>query len=260
MRARPGHCSVAVAAAFAFATATSPSRVPRLRRLQPCSYERGAEHGLCEPVAPGEWNLALAPARVPCGLQPTRPGGYDEKEMNASEIIQSVVVPDLRIIHYPDPRLRDACVPVDAVDERVRDLVERMFELMFEHRGVGLAAPQVGLNVRLFVASPSFDPADRCVYINPRIVGGEGKQEEEEGCLSLPGIYCKIKRFQTVTIEAADPEGRRFEETCSDFHARIVQHENDHLDGMLLTDRMSPVAKMGNRKLLKGLEDEFAAV
>lgn len=167
-------------------------------------------------------------------------------------------VESLRIVYYPDPRLMEVCAPLDAADPNLPALVKRMAELMFQARGVGLAAPQVGLPVRLFLASPSFTPEDLHVYINPRIVETAGTQDGEEGCLSFPSIYCKVRRYETVTIEATGLDGQRFAQTCTDLHARICQHENDHLDGRLLVDRMSAVAKLANRKALRSLEEEFA--
>ncbi len=165
----------------------------------------------------------------------------------------------LVIVKYPDPRLKQMCVPLTAVDESVRAVLARMFELMFEARGVGLAAPQVGLAVRLFVASPTFDPSDRRVYVNPEIIAADGVQDSEEGCLSFPGINCRIKRKRIVTVRALDAEGNVFEETGEDLAARIYQHEIDHLDGRLLVDRMGTVARLANRRILRELEDDFAA-
>lgn len=178
--------------------------------------------------------------------------------MNGNERIRQVAPADLQVIHYPDPRLREICVEVEEVDDSVRALAERMCELMLDSRGVGLAAPQVGITVRLFVASPEFTPEDCHVYINPRILESEGSEDGEEGCLSFPGISCKVKRSRRVVIEATDLSGQTFRDDVKDLHARICQHESDHLDGRLLVDRMSPVAKLGNRRALKELEAAFA--
>jgi len=164
----------------------------------------------------------------------------------------------LRVIHYPDPRLRAVCQDVRIDEQAIRSLADRMFELMDQARGVGLAAPQVGLGLRLFTASPASAPSERAVYVNPRIVAVEGQQEDEEGCLSFPGINCKIKRAAVVTIRALDAAGKPFEQTGQDMLARIFQHEIDHLDGMLLVDRMGSVAKLANRRTLKELEEVFA--
>jgi len=175
-----------------------------------------------------------------------------------AKIIQADVQ-SLGIVEYPDPRLEETCAPVDAVDDSVRALAERMLELMFASRGVGLAAPQVGVTVRLFVASPTFEPTDRRVYVNPQIIALDGTQLGDEGCLSFPGVSCKIKRANTATIRALGLDGEPFEETGEELTARIFQHECDHLDGRLLVDRMGSVAKLANRRALRELEEKYAA-
>jgi len=177
--------------------------------------------------------------------------------MDSSEKIKLADLSTLAVVKYPDPRLKEVCTPIEAIDEPLVMLVHKMWEVMLESRGVGLAAPQVGVTVRLFAASPSFSPDDLQVYINPKIVEASGTLEEEEGCLSFPQIYAKVKRSATVTVEAADLEGNIFQETCCDLHARIIQHELDHLDGRLLVDRMGTVAKLANRRGLKELEAQF---
>jgi peptide deformylase len=176
-----------------------------------------------------------------------------------NEKIKQADLAGLRIIRYPDPRLTVVCTPVEAVDDSVRALIDRMFELMFDARGVGLAAPQVGVAVRLFVASATFDPAERGVYINPEIIAAEGAQDGDEGCLSFPGITCRVKRKKIATIRALGRDGNPFEQTGEDLLARIFQHESDHLEGKLLVDRMGSVAKLGNRRLLRELEEGYAA-
>jgi peptide deformylase len=179
--------------------------------------------------------------------------------METNRRIRQADVAGLTVIRYPDPRLKEVCAAVDdAADPSVRELVEKMFQLMFESRGVGLAAPQVGIPVRLFIASPTFDHDDRRVYVNPRILSAEGNQLGDEGCLSFPNVACKIKRHNVVTVEATDLSGRRFEETGEELAARIFEHETDHLDGVLLVDRMGSVARLANRRVLKELEEQFA--
>ena len=179
--------------------------------------------------------------------------------MDSKEKIRSANLQSLEIIRYPDPRLREVCTPIEGVDDELGALIEQMFALLFESCGVGLAASQVGVTVRLFIASPTCEPDNRHVYINPRIISTDGTQNTEEGCLSFPAIFCNIKRAQTVTVEATDINGQRFQQTCDDLHSRIIQHENDHIDGRLLVDRMGSVAKLSNRKSLQALEEQFAA-
>ncbi len=183
------------------------------------------------------------------------------ERMTGNEKISSADPASLRMIYYPDPRLKEVCSQVpDPADPAVQDLVERMFALMFKARGVGLAAPQVGVTVRLFVASPTAEPDNRHLYINPEIVSAEGAREDDEGCLSFPGIFCKVKRHEAVTIRAQGLDGEWFEQTGRDLHARILEHETDHLDGRLLVDRMGSVARLSNRKALQALQERYAEV
>jgi peptide deformylase len=178
--------------------------------------------------------------------------------MNAREKIQAVDLTDLHVIHYPDPRLKEVCTPIDEIDATVAALAQRMSELMFAANGVGLAAAQVGVTVCLFIASPTFDKDDLHVYINPNIVEKSGAVNDEEGCLSFPNIFCKVKRAAKVTVEAIGLDGQPFTQTVEGLHARIIQHENDHLDGILLADRMGSVAKLAKRHALQSLEQEYA--
>ncbi|HAI14754.1 MAG TPA: peptide deformylase [Phycisphaerales bacterium] len=161
----------------------------------------------------------------------------------------------LTIVHHPHPVLRKVAQPVESVTPEVQAICTRMLELMHEAPGVGLAAPQVGLELRLFVANATGDPQDDMVFINPLItVEGKATEDMEEGCLSLPGINASIRRPKAVTIEATDIKGNRFKATSDDLPARIWQHENDHLDGVMIIDKMSPIDKMANRKALKEME------
>jgi peptide deformylase len=166
---------------------------------------------------------------------------------------------DLKIILWPDPRLKRMSQPVERFDESLKALAGRMFELMREHRGVGLAAPQVGQNIRLFIANATGKPEDDRVYVNPELSDGEGDEEDEEGCLSLPKINAMILRGKTMRIRAFDLNGHPFEQTETGYVARIWQHEFDHLNGTLLLDRMGPTARMTCRKILKELEEDYAA-
>lgn len=177
--------------------------------------------------------------------------------MNGNEKIVRADLNALEIVKYPASCLREPCTPIETVDDSVRVLVERMFALMFSARGVGLAAPQVGITARLFVASPTFEASDRRVYINPQIVEVEGDQDGEEGCLSFPNIACPVRRHQRVIIRAQGLDGAWFEEAGEGLTARIFEHESDHLDGRLLVDRMGSVAKLSNRRALRDLEEAY---
>src|SRR5688500_9284182 len=165
---------------------------------------------------------------------------------------------NLKIIYYPDRRLRRVSTPVERFDDDLAALAGRMLELMREHRGVGLAAPQVGRNVRMFVMNATQQPDGDRVYVNPELHDAAGAETAEEGCLSLPGINADIERNQTVTLRAQDLKGNPVEETASGYLARVWQHEIDHLNGVMITDRMGMTAKMMARRTLKELEDEYA--
>jgi peptide deformylase len=165
---------------------------------------------------------------------------------------------DLKIIYWPDPRLLKKSKPVVVFDESLQALAQRMLVLMREARGVGLAAPQVGLNLRLFVMNHTGEPAGERVYVNPDLLDPDGREEAEEGCLSLPGLHVNVMRHKSIRMVAQDLAGNPIEQRETGYPARIWQHETDHLNGTLLTHRMGPVAKMANRKLLKELEEEYA--
>jgi peptide deformylase len=161
----------------------------------------------------------------------------------------------LDLVIYPHPKLKAVAKEVPQFDDWLAAVVERMKDLMVLHKGVGLAAPQVGLSLRIFIAAGSGKREDIRVYINPMLDDEHGSEEGEEGCLSLPDIRINVPRFKTLRIEALDVQGKPFSENLADFHARVVQHENDHLDGILLLDRMSPMAKLAHRKKIKELEE-----
>lgn len=164
---------------------------------------------------------------------------------------------DLRIIFYPDPRLRKMSQPVTQFDPSLKDLAGRMLELMRGARGVGLAAPQVGQNIRLFVMNPSGEPGDDRVYVNPVLSDAEGEEEGEEGCLSLPNINAKVWRSKKLRMQAQDLDGKPIEEVADGYIARVWQHETDHLNGTMIIDRMGPVARLACRRILKELQQKW---
>jgi len=161
---------------------------------------------------------------------------------------------------YPEPVLRKQARPVAAFDEHLRATVDAMFERMRASQGVGLAAPQVGLNQRILVLNPSGEPQDDLALINVTILERSGPLTSfEEGCLSFPDIYAEVKRPQRCRIEAWTPQGERFEREFDGFTSRIVQHEYDHLEGVLLVDRMSPADKARHRAALAALVERYKA-
>ena len=172
----------------------------------------------------------------------------------------------LRIVHYPDPSLRVSTQPIEAVTDEVRAVARRMIELMFEARGIGLAAPQIGLDWRMFVAHvPSENPRDLAepcrataepqVYINPVISDLRGDLEiMEEGCLSLPEIRGDVLRPARCSLTATGLDGERRTVRGSGLLARCWQHETDHLDGVLIIDRFLPASTRETRGLVEALE------
>jgi peptide deformylase len=164
---------------------------------------------------------------------------------------------ELKIISYPDPRLRKVSADVSIFDERLAALARRMFELMREAKGVGLAAPQVGHNIRLFISNHSGKPEDDRVYVNPVLSDAEGDETSEEGCLSLPKINVEVVRAKTAKMRAKDLAGKDIEQVETGYVARIWQHELDHLNGVLIIDKMGPTAKIENRKILKELDEKW---
>ena len=146
-----------------------------------------------------------------------------------------------RVLHYGEEPLRAESEPVTEINDDIRRLVDDMFETMNEAKGVGLAAPQVGVNLRLAVIDIGDDPM---VLINPRILRSSGKETCDEGCLSLPGLTEKVERAKKVVAEATDIDGSVYEIEAEGLLARAIQHELDHLDGVLFIDRISKARKL----------------
>ena len=158
----------------------------------------------------------------------------------------------LPILHFPDPRLHTKAVPVAEVDDRIRTLIRDMAETMYEAPGIGLAATQVDVHERVVVIDVSEDHSDLLALINPEILERSGEQIGEEGCLSVPGIYDKVKRAERVRVRALDQNGERFELEAEGLLAVCIQHELDHLDGKVFVEYLS-LLKQGRikNKLIK---------
>jgi peptide deformylase len=163
--------------------------------------------------------------------------------------------PPLRIVPYPHPTLRYLSKPVRRVDAELAAIVREMFELMYASKGIGLAANQVDLPLRLFVANLSGQPGEgeEYVFINPVVSRPKGNEEAEEGCLSFPELYGPVKRPKQVTVNAYNLKGEEIRGELNGMLARVVQHELDHLDGVLFIDRMSATA----RATIQPTLDEF---
>lgn len=163
----------------------------------------------------------------------------------------------LHIVHYPDPRLREQCKPVTQFDDALAALAVRMLQLMHEARGVGLAAPQVGILQRIFVMNHTGEPEDDRIIINPVLHNPHGAAESTEGCLSIPGVSVKVRRAERILLTGQDLRGQPVEVPTEDLQARVCQHETDHLNGILIVDRMGPTDRIATRKTLRVLENTY---
>lgn len=166
------------------------------------------------------------------------------------------VIDKLGIVYYPDPILKRICTPVREFGNDLGALADKMLALMHEAEGVGLAGPQVGLAIRIFVCNHTGEPGDDMVCVNPQFAELDGAAVKEEGCLSLPSVTVSMRRATRAVIDAFDTSGRPFRKEGVDVQARIWQHEADHLEGRLITDNMSATDEITNRRALKQLEGD----
>lgn len=157
----------------------------------------------------------------------------------------------LEVLRFPDERLRTVAKTVDKVDSGIQQLVDDMFATMREEQGIGLAATQVNVHQRVVVMDVSEEQDDPLVFINPEITHKEGKTISEEGCLSVPNNYAKVERAEKITVKALDQNGQPFSLDAEGLLAICVQHELDHLNGVLFVDYLSPLKRQRIRKKLE---------
>jgi len=155
------------------------------------------------------------------------------------------------ILHFPDPRLRNVAEPVEKVDDEIRQLVDDMFETMYDAPGIGLAAIQINVAKRVIVIDVSEDKSEPLCLINPEILEKEGEETMDEGCLSVPEIYETVTRAEKIRVRALDREGNSFEMHADGLLAVCIQHEIDHLDGKLFVDYLSNLKRQRIRKKLE---------
>lgn len=163
----------------------------------------------------------------------------------------------MNIVIYPDPVLRQKAKPLTEINKDVYRKAEEMMELMHEAQGIGLAAPQVGWSVRLFIIDVEGDRNSEKVFINPTIIEEEGELHKEEGCLSFPGVMSKIIRAQRIRAHAYNLKGQKLEIEAEGLVARAWQHELDHLNGCLFIDKMSPANRLAVSHQLKEFERSY---
>jgi peptide deformylase len=161
-----------------------------------------------------------------------------------------------RITHYPASVLAGRAQPIENIDDSIRKLVEKMTDIMLENKGIGLAGPQAGVPLRIFIISPDGSRENVKVYINPTVTPTGNIEAVEEGCLSVPGVYTKIRRYKKCKVTATDLDGKEFTQEAEGLLARALQHEYDHIEGTTIANKMSSVAKIAHRKQLKKLTDK----
>lgn len=157
----------------------------------------------------------------------------------------------LAVLQFPDPKLRNKALPVEKVDDEIRQIVDDMFETMYEQSGVGLAAIQADIRKQIIAIDVSEDRSQPLCVINPEIIHREGIQYEYEGCLSLPGVFDKVERAAKIRLRALDRDGKQYEIDAEGLLAICIQHEMDHLEGILFVDHLSSLKRERVRKKLE---------
>ena len=162
-----------------------------------------------------------------------------------------------QLTHYPAGVLARPARPIEKIDDNIRQLVEKMTVIMLKNKGVGLAAPQAGVPLRIFIISLDGSKESVKVYINPTVTPSGELGSMEEGCLSVPGVHTKIRRYKKCRVTATDLDGREFTEEAEGLYARCLQHESDHLEGMTIAERMGSAARITHRRQLKKLAENL---
>ena len=166
-----------------------------------------------------------------------------------------VDVDKCQMTHYPAGVLAERAKPVEKIDDNIRQLVDKMTDLMIKHKGVGFAAPQAGVSLRLFIISLDGSRENLKVFVNPTVTPSGELDAIDEGCLSVPGIYTKIRRYKQCEVIATDLDGNEFKDRAEGLYARALQHEYDHIEGMTIVNRMGQTARIAHRKQLKKLQE-----
>jgi len=164
-------------------------------------------------------------------------------------------IDNCKITHYPAEILGKKSEPVEQINDEIRLLVDKMTDIMIKNKGVGLAAPQAGVPLRLFIISLDGTKENVRAYVNPTITPAGELEAIDEGCLSVPGIYTKIRRYTKCEVTATDLDGNEFTDQADGLYARALQHEYDHIEGITIVNRMGQPAKIVHRKQLKKLQE-----
>ncbi|WP_163936278.1 peptide deformylase [Paraferrimonas sp. SM1919] len=164
----------------------------------------------------------------------------------------------LEVLRFPDERLRTKAQPVTEFNDEIKTLVKDMLDTMYEEKGIGLAATQVNVHQQVVVMDHSEDRNEPMVFINPELTDKTGKFKNEEGCLSVPGIYEKVERWETVTIKYFDEHGEQHEKPADELLSICIQHEMDHLEGILFIDHLSPLKRQRAKAKLEKMARQAA--
>ncbi|CAK7337878.1 unnamed protein product [Dovyalis caffra] len=237
-------------------------RYSSLSRALLLPYLQRRTETLCEPIRIVWFSSTLnqpKPPSVTVRSQAKRGSFFKQDQLGATSSDLEFEAP-LKIVEYPDPILRAKNKRIHTFDENLKKLVDEMFDVMYKTDGIGLSAPQVGMNVQLMVFNPAGErgEGDEIVLVNPRVNKYSKKTVLfNEGCLSFPGIYADVQRPESVKIDARDINGARFTVNLSDLPARVFQHEFDHLQGILFFDRMTEEVIDSIRAGLQALEKKY---
>ena len=170
--------------------------------------------------------------------------------------MSEIDVENCHITHYPAAVLAKRAREIEKIDDDIRKLVEKMKDIMVANKGVGLAGPQAGVPLRIFIISLDGSREGAKVFINPTINPGGDFDTVEEGCLSVPGVHTKVRRFKICSVTATDLQGNKFTEDAQGLYARAMQHEYDHIEGITIVNRMGQPARIVHRRQLKKLEEK----
>ncbi len=173
--------------------------------------------------------------------------------------MSEIDVEKCHITHYPAGVLAKRAREIEKIDDDIRKLAEKMKDIMVENKGIGLAGPQAGVPLRIFIISLDGSREGAKVFINPKINPGGDFDTVEEGCLSVPGIRTKVRRFKQCSVTATDLDGNKFTEEGDGLYARAMQHEYDHIEGITIVNRMGQPARIVHRRQLKKLEGKNTA-
>ncbi|XP_030544732.1 peptide deformylase 1B, chloroplastic/mitochondrial-like [Rhodamnia argentea] len=228
----------------------------RLRPPPPSTSGRLRRFSLTLPSAPSA--VRHEPPSLPVRAQAKR--GFSSKDGDLASADDIQFEAPLKIVEYPDPALRAKNKRIGTFDDNLKKLVDEMFDVMYKTDGIGLSAPQVGINVQLMVFNPVGESGEgeEIVLVNPRIIKYSKKMVPfNEGCLSFPGIYADVQRPESVKIDALDISGARFTVSLSGLPARVFQHEFDHLQGIVFSDRMTEQVLDSIHAELEALEKKY---